>query len=89
MAAKKHSPEHQALGRTVRWARARRALSQDQLGSRSGLHRNYVGAIERGEINATFRLLMKLAGGLDMPVSELIAEAEKLRQEPHFRAARG
>jgi transcriptional regulator with XRE-family HTH domain len=86
MSAKKHSPEHLALGRAVLVARARQALSQDELGSRSGLHRNYIGAMERGEINATFAVLLKLARGLDMPLSRLVAEAEQLRQESHFRA---
>ncbi len=86
MSAKKHSPEHQALGRAVLVARARQAVSQDELGARSGLHRNYIGAMERGEINATFAVLLKLARGLDMPLSRLIAEAEQVQQEPHFRA---
>jgi hypothetical protein len=29
---------------------------------------------------------LKLVGGLDVPLSELIAEAEELQQEPHFRS---
>jgi transcriptional regulator with XRE-family HTH domain len=61
-------------------------LSQDELGVRSRIHRNYIGAMERGEINATFAVLLKLARGLDMPLSRLIAEAEQLRRDPHFRA---
>lgn len=58
------SREHIALGRAVRELRARRGLSQEQLGFRCDLHRNYVGAIERGEINPTFRILLKLERGL-------------------------
>jgi transcriptional regulator with XRE-family HTH domain len=68
-----HSPEHVRLGRTVRELRARRGLSQEELGQRSGLHRNYVGAIERGEINPTFRVLLKLQRGLQLPLSEIVA----------------
>jgi len=48
-----HSSRHDAFGRAVRETRARRGLSQEQLGFTAGLHRNYVGAIERGEINPT------------------------------------
>ena len=59
-----HSPDHARLGRAVRELRARRGLSQEELGFRAGLHRNYVGAIERGEINPTFRVLLKLERGL-------------------------
>ena len=71
------SREHVALGRAVRELRARRGLSQDQLGLRSRLHRNYVGAIERGEINPTFRVLSKLATGLSLPLSELLVVFER------------
>jgi transcriptional regulator with XRE-family HTH domain len=72
MKADVHSPEHARLGRAVRELRARRGLSQEELGYRSGLHRNYVGAIERGEINPTFRVLLKLERGLQLPLSEII-----------------
>jgi transcriptional regulator with XRE-family HTH domain len=81
MADPKHSPEHQALGRAVRWGRARRGLSQEELGFRARLHRNYVGAMERGEINPTYRVLMKLGEGLGMAPSKLLAEAELLLDE--------
>jgi transcriptional regulator with XRE-family HTH domain len=47
------------------------------LGFRSTLHRNYVGAIERGEINPTFRTLLSLTGGLDVPLGELIRLYER------------
>lgn len=65
------SVEHAALGRVVRELRGRFHLSQERVGLGGGLHRNYVGAIERGEINPTFRILRKLAGGLDVQLSEL------------------
>jgi ribosome-binding protein aMBF1 (putative translation factor) len=65
----KRTRELHAFGRAIRELRARRDLSQEELGFRSGLHRNYVGAIERGEINPTFRVLLKLERGLAMPLS--------------------
>ena len=77
----KRSPELRALGRAARYMRARRELSQERLGERAGLHRNYVGAIERGEINPTFRVLLKLTRGLDVPLSQLIEDTEQLRRE--------
>lgn len=76
------SAEHEALGNTVREVRVRRRLSQEQLGFASGLHRNYVGAIERGEINPTFRVLLKLHAGLGFELSELFALYEQRREEP-------
>lgn len=77
-AARVKSEQHRALGHVVRYTRARRALSQEELGFHARLHRNYVGAIERGEINPTFRVLLKLARGLDLPLSELIREQEQI-----------
>ncbi len=71
------SAKYRAFGRAVREARARRGLSQETLGFAAGLHRNYVGAVERGEINPTLRVVFKLAHGLVMLPSELLALAEQ------------
>lgn len=70
-------PNGRALGRAVREICGRRNISQEQLGFRSGLHRNYVGAVERGENNPTLATQCKLAFGLDVPLSELIGIAER------------
>jgi transcriptional regulator with XRE-family HTH domain len=77
----KISFEHVIFGSAVRETRARRNLSQEQLGLHSGLHRNYVGAIERGEINPTFKTLLAVAGGLALPLSEVIALYERRRED--------
>jgi transcriptional regulator with XRE-family HTH domain len=71
------SSEHLVLGRVVRELRARNVLSQEELGFRARLHRNYVGAIERGEINPTFNTLMTLANGLDVRLSSLLRLCEQ------------
>ncbi len=73
--------ELRALGSAVREVRARRGLSQEQLGFAGGLHRNYVGGIERGEQNITFRILLKVARGLNVPLSELVGLYERNRRE--------
>jgi transcriptional regulator with XRE-family HTH domain len=71
------SVEHLTLGRAIRELRARRAIAQEQLGFRSGLHRNYVGTIERGEVSVTFRTLLAVARGLDLPLSTVVALYER------------
>jgi transcriptional regulator with XRE-family HTH domain len=71
------SANHDALGRAVFEARARRRLSQEELGFRAKLHRNYVGAVERGEINPTFKTLLALTRGLALPLSELVKLYER------------
>jgi transcriptional regulator with XRE-family HTH domain len=73
------SAEHLALGSVIRQLRARHALSQEDLGLRVGLHRNYVGAIERGEINPTFRTLLTLTSGLDVRLSTVVRLCEQRR----------
>jgi transcriptional regulator with XRE-family HTH domain len=75
--ARRAAPNLHALGAAVRETRARRGMSQEALGFASGLHRNYVGAIERGEINATFRTLVYVAGGLALPLSALVLLYER------------
>jgi transcriptional regulator with XRE-family HTH domain len=77
-----HSEWHDALGRAVRETRARRGYSQEELGFVAGLHRNYVGAIERGEINPTVHALRKLEKGLRVPLSDLMGLAEQRLTEP-------
>jgi transcriptional regulator with XRE-family HTH domain len=68
---------YDAIGGAVREARGRRRLTQQELGWRAGLHRNYVGAVERGEINPTLRIIVRLARGLAMQPSELLNLAEQ------------
>jgi len=68
-----------ALGSAARELRARLGFSQESLGHRCGLHRNYVGSIERGEQNVTFRVLLKLVSGLGVPLSELVVMYERNR----------
>jgi transcriptional regulator with XRE-family HTH domain len=75
-----HSPVHDVFGRAVFESRARRGLSQEELGFRAKLHRNYAGTIERGEINPTLRVVLKLCKGLQMWPAEL-AELTELRWE--------
>ena len=69
----------EALGRVVRSERHRRGHdSQEAFAEIASIHKNYVGAIERGERNVSLNLLVRMANALDMPLSQLISEAEKL-----------
>jgi len=55
-----------------------RGWSQEELGHRSGLHRNYIGGVERGELNASLTNVCRLAVALDVKLSTLFALAETL-----------
>ncbi len=64
------------LGRAIRERRAEREISQEALAERAGMHRTYVGGIERGLRNPSYRNLVKLAAALELPLSELVARSE-------------
>ena len=70
------SNDHVAFGRAVRSVRLARGLSQEALAAHSGLHRTYIGGIERGERNLSYANLLRLARALDVSASELVARAE-------------
>lgn len=63
------------LGNTLREARTESRLSQEELGLRTGVHRNYIGGIERGERNPSVTTIATLAEALDVKLSELFARA--------------
>jgi len=76
-----HSAHTVTFGAAVRELRACRQISQEELGFRAKLHRNYVGALERGEINPTFKTLRTLAEGLDVELSSLIRLYEERAED--------
>lgn len=77
LAVAERSQAHAAFGRAIRRLRADRAISQEELGHLSGLHRTYVGGIERGERNPSFANIVKIADALGVAPSELLALGEQ------------
>lgn len=64
------------LGSALREVRAERRVSQEELGLRTGVHRNYIGGIERGERNPSVTTIATLADALDLKLSELFSRTE-------------
>jgi len=63
------------LGSVIRRRREDIGLSQDELGHLCGLHRTYVGSVERGERNLTLDSLIQISGALQMSPHELLQRA--------------
>jgi transcriptional regulator with XRE-family HTH domain len=62
------------VARNVRRIRLRRGMSQEQLAEECGLHRTYIGAIERGERNITLATLSRVALALQVDPQDLLEE---------------
>ena len=60
------------LANNIRAHRAELDISQEQLADACGLHRTYIGSVERCERNVTLSTLEVLAAALDVSVPELL-----------------
>ena len=60
------------FGNKIRSERLKKNLSQEAFADKVGVHRTYIGMIERAEKNITLLNIKKLADGLGITVSELM-----------------
>jgi transcriptional regulator with XRE-family HTH domain len=65
-----------AFGTRVRELRLAAGLSQEALAELAGLHRNYVGGVERGERNVGLDNIHALADALNVDVRELFTDPQ-------------
>jgi len=59
------------FGKRIRELRTARGLSQEELAFKSGVHRTYLGGIERGERNPSLRNISAIAKALGVEIFEL------------------
>jgi transcriptional regulator with XRE-family HTH domain len=64
------------FGRRVRSLRERAGLSQEALAEKAGVHRTYLGGVERGERNVGLKNVLRIAEALGVPPAELFPEGE-------------
>jgi transcriptional regulator with XRE-family HTH domain len=69
------------FGKLVRRLRLEKGLSQERLGELCGLHRNYIGAIERAERTPSIVSADKLAKALGTKMSALFLKLEMSRSD--------
>lgn len=71
----------QTLGSNLRRLRSERGLSQEQLAELCGLHRTYVGSVERGERNVTLSSLEALARALGVSIVQLLSQSHGAKKK--------
>lgn len=67
----------QTVGANLRMYRQRRGLSQEDFAEVLGVHRTYMGGIERGERNLTLRSVERIAASLSLDPIELLTELRR------------
>jgi transcriptional regulator with XRE-family HTH domain len=67
------------LGRAVRRMREQRGMSAEELARATGISRQRIAALERGALDPTYDLLLRLTEGLGIQPSTLVTLAERLK----------
>jgi transcriptional regulator with XRE-family HTH domain len=65
------------FGKRLRALREQARLSQEALAAKAGIHRTYVGGVERGERNPSLKNIVRLANALGLHPSSLFEDFEK------------
>jgi transcriptional regulator with XRE-family HTH domain len=66
-----------AFGNAVRKLRRDRGWSQEDFADRVGVHRTYMGGVERGERNVSLVNIGRISESLELPLAALMAEVDR------------
>ena len=69
-----------AFGAAVRRLRVERRLSQEGLAEAAGIHRTYIGDVERGRRNVSLVNIVRIADALSIDTASLMAEMDRVRR---------
>lgn len=78
-------PYLKALGRRIRELRAGQGYSQEGFADKCGVHRTFMGTVERGESNLSFSNILKVASTLGISLAALLEgiDQKASTREPH------
>ena len=62
------------FGQKVKEIRKEKGFSQEDLATKSGLHRTYISDIERGDRNVSLKNVEKIAKALNIPIDYLLKD---------------
>lgn len=68
----------EVFGQVIRRRRERMKISQEAFAAKAGVHRTYQSAIERGTVQVSIAIAMKLAAALETPLSRIWREVEDI-----------
>lgn len=71
-----------ALGKRIRELRIERGYSQEGFADKCGVHRTFMGTVERGESNLSFQNILKVAASLNVSLSTLFSGLEDMTANP-------
>lgn len=71
------SRDLEIVGKTIRQLREAIGISQEELAYRAGLHRTYIGGVERGERNLGVENLIRIARALEVSPTALLENVSK------------
>jgi transcriptional regulator with XRE-family HTH domain len=71
-----------SLGRRIRELRSKHGWTQEQFAEFCGLHRTYLGHVERGEKNVSLSTVLRVANALGVRISSLFGRSEKAPVAP-------
>lgn len=69
---KTKDPDSILLGRRIRTLRVAKGLTQEKLGNKADVDYKFIGEIERGNMNPSFKVLVKIAKVLDVELPEIL-----------------
>ena len=70
------------LAANIRRLRLKRGWSQEGLADKAGIHRTYLGSVERCERNIAIDNICRIAWALGVEPSELLAQRKRDKQTP-------
>ena len=76
-----------ALGQRIRALRTEQGYSQEAFADKCGVHRTFMGTIERGESNLSFQNIHKVAATLGISLSKLFQDLEEKADALHSETA--
>ncbi len=70
-----------ALGEAVKLRRQELGRTQEQLANDTELHQRWISNVETGKRNPSYSSLRRLAAGLELSTSQMIARAEQIESD--------